>query len=187
MTDGPFYRDSRPPFPTADYASITLATTMKSLWTPGATNPTILPANYWYAGKTLKLTANIKWTAVANVNPITFGMAYGATDAPACHVDSASLTALSSTTVFDLIFEGYATCRSTGTAGTLSMFGKVVVPVGLIASTVANGVSFPNAGVTVVSTIDTTLGTAGLFFQALRGTAAGDTIVATNIFLEALN
>jgi hypothetical protein len=67
------------------------------------------------------------------------------------------------------------------------MFGFLNVPVGLVLSTAANGLSFPSAGVTVVSTIDTTVGTNGLFFQASRATAAGDTVVATNIILEALN
>lgn len=191
MADGIYYRDTRPPFATADYGNITLATTMKALWTPAITgtatpNPAALPANYWTAGKTVKLTANLKWTAVANTNAITVGMAYGTADAPAAVVTSAAMAALSSTTVFDVIMQGYATCRTVGNAGTLSMFGFAVIPVGLIASTVATGVPFPSAGVTVVSTIDTTVA-GGLFFEAQRATAAGDTVAATNIFCEALN
>jgi hypothetical protein len=39
----------------------------------------------------------------------------------------------------------------------------------------------------VVSTTDTTVGTGALSFQALRATAAGDTVLATNIYMEALN
>jgi len=187
VADGIYYRDSRPPFAVADYGSISLTTTMKALWTPSVSaNPCAFPALYWQVGKTVKVTANLKWTAALNTNALTFGMAYGTADAPLCHVDSASLTTLSSTTVFDIIMEGYATCRTTGTAGTLSMFGKVIVPVGLIASTVATGVCFPSAGVTVVSTIDTTIA-GGLFFQALRATAGADGVVATNILCEALN
>ncbi len=150
----------------------------------GASNPCILPANYWTIGKTVRLTANLKWTAVANTNAITVGMQYGAADAAAANVISQAGTGVSSTTTFDVIAVGYATCRSIGTGGTLGMWGYMLFPSGLIVAGIMN---FPVAGVTVVSTIDTTVGTNGLSFQALRGTAAGDTVLATDIILEALN
>ena len=67
------------------------------------------------------------------------------------------------------------------------MFGIAHVPVAMIASTVQTGVVFPSAGVTVVSTIDTTVGTNALSFTAARAVAACDTVVATDIFFEALN
>ncbi len=182
--DGIYYVDRRLPFAIADYGGITLATTQKSLWTPGATNPCILPANYWTLGKTLRLTANLKWTAVANTNAITAGVQYGAADAAAANVVTQAGTAVSSTTVFNVWAQAIVTCRSIGTAGTLSMFGNFQFPPGLI---VGGCMNFPVAGVTVVSTIDTTVGTNGLSFQALRASAAGDTVVATDIILEAMN
>jgi hypothetical protein len=111
-------------------------------------------------------------------------MQYGAADAAAANVASAAGTGVSSTSVFDVIMQAFATCRSTGTGGTLSMWGFALFPPGLIA---AGNLTFPSAGATVVSTIDTTVGTNGLSFQALRGTAAGDTVVATDIILEAMN
>ena len=185
--DGIYYRDRRLPHLTADQTGITLLTTQLQTWAVGATSPTILPANYWTVGKSVKLTANLKWTCVANTNNITIGMCYGAAAAPAAIVVSSAMAALNSTTVFDVWIEGYATCRSTGTAGTLSMFGIAHVPVAMIASTVQTGVVFPSAGVTVVSTIDTTVGTNALSFTAARAVAAGDTVVATDIFFEALN
>ena len=184
MADGLFYVDTRQPFIVADQTGVTLATTQKTLWAVGATSPTLLPANYWQVGKTVRLTANLKWTAVANTNAITIGMGYGAADAPACNVVSSAGTAVSSTTTFDVVMVGYATCRTTGTAGTLSMFGTADVPAGLI---VAGNITFPSAGVTVVSTVDTTVGTNALSFQAARATAAGDTVVATSIIMEAMN
>ncbi len=187
MADGIYYRDKRLPHLAADSTAITLLTTQLQLWPVGAISPTILPANYWTVGKTVKLTANLRWTAVANTNAITLGMCYGAAAAPGCIVVSTAMAALSSTTVFDVIMEGYATCRSIGTSGTLSMWGYAIVPVGLIASTVQVGAAFPSAGVTVVSTIDTTVGTNALSFTAARATAAGDTVVATDIHFEALN
>jgi hypothetical protein len=185
--DGIYYRDRRLPHLVADQTGITMLTTQLQTWAVGAISPTILPANYWTVGKSVKLTANLKWTCVANTNNITIGMCYGAAAAPTAIVVSSAMAATSSTTVFDVYIEGYATCRSTGTAGTLSMFGIAHVPVAMIASTVQTGVVFPSAGVTVVSTIDTTVGTNALSFTAARAVAAGDTVVATDIFFEALN
>ncbi len=182
--DGIYYVDRRPPFAVANYGNISLTTTQKCLWTPGATNPTILPANYWTVGKTLRLTANLSWTAVANTNTITAGMQYGAADAAAANVVTQAGTAVSSTTVFDVLVVGYATCRSIGTAGTLSQWGYFLFPSGLIVAGIMN---FPVAAVTVVSTIDTTVGTNGLSFQALRASAGADTVAATDIVLEAMN
>jgi hypothetical protein len=182
--DGIFYRDLRQPFIVADIASVTLATTQKVLWAVGASSPTILPANYWTVGKTVQITANLKWTAVANTNGITPGMQYGAADAAACNVAATAVTPVSSTSTFDVFALGYATCRSIGTAGTLSMWGFFSLPIGL---TVNSPATFPSAGVTVVSTIDTTVGTNAVSFQAARATAAGDTVVVTNLLMEALN
>ena len=185
--DGIFYRDLRTPFVIADLAATTLSTTQKCLWPVGVPSVTVLPANYWTVGKTVKITALLKWTAVANTNAITFGMQFGAADANACNVISDARTTVSSTTTFSVFAEGYATCRSTGTAGTLSMFGRVSYPVGLVAASVGSFTVFPIAGVTVVSTTDTTVGTGALSFQALRATAGTDTVLATNIYMEALN
>jgi len=187
VADGIFYRDLRQPFITADQTGVTLATTQKMLWAVGASSPSILPANYWTVGKTVKLTANLKWTAVANANAITLGMAYGAADAPACIVLSSAIVPVSSTSTFSVFMQGYATCRSIGTAGTLSMWGMAIAPTGLVAATVDGLFTWPSAGVTVVSTVDTTVGTNALSFTAARATAAGDTVVATNILVEALN
>src|ERR1051326_8648748 len=136
MADGIYYRDSKPPFRVADDAGITAATTMKGIWAPAVSgSPTLLPANYLTVGKIIKLTANIKHTAVANTNNMTWGMYIGTADAPASHVTTATVAALSSTTVFDYVMQGWLTCRSTGTAGTVSMFGFLNPPVGLVAST----------------------------------------------------
>lgn len=187
MADTPLWRDLRQPIVVADITGVTLLTTQLQLWAVGVTSPTILPANYWYVGKTVKLTANLKWTAVANTNAITLGMSCGTVAAPGCIVLSAAMAAVSSTTVFDVVMQGYATCRSIGTAGTLSMWGFAIIPVGLIASTVQVGAAWPSAGVTVVSTFDTTIATNCLSFTAARATAAGDTVVATSVLMEALN
>lgn len=186
MADTPLWRDLRQPFVIADLGAITPTTTQKMLWTPGAGNPLgNFPANYWTVGKTVKLTAAFKWTSGTAGN-IAFGMAYGAADAAAPNVVSATHAAIASVGPFLVLAHGYAVCRSTGTAGTLSMWGMVHFPIDLMLSTVGNDMGFPSAGGTVVSTIDTTVGTNGLFFQALRS-AGTDSIVPVGVCIEALN
>lgn len=64
---------------------------------------------------------------------------------------------------------------SVGTAATMSLSGFVHFPIDLMLSTVGGSFGFPSAGVTVVSTFDSTLGTNGLYFQALRS-AGTDTV-----------
>lgn len=184
MADGIYYVDSKQPWVTADITGVTLLTTQLQLWLVGATSPTILPANYWTVGKTLRLTANLKWTAVANTNGITVGMSYGSVAAPGAIVLSTAVTPVSGTSTFDVVMQGFATCRSIGTAGTLSMWGFAIMPSGL---TTTGYITYPSAGVTVVSTIDTTVGTNCLSFTAARATTAGDTVVATSVILEAMN
>jgi len=187
MADGLFYRDTRQPFVVADLTGVTLLTTQLQLWAVGVTSPTILPANYWYVGKTVKLTANLKWTPVANANAITLGMSCGTVAAPGCIVLSPAIVPVSGTTVANVFMEGYATCRSVGTAGTLSMWGMAVMPSALVAASVGGIFTWPSAGVTVVSTFDTTIATNCLSFTAARATTAGDTVVATSVLMEALN
>jgi len=182
MSDGIYYRDTRQPFTIADQAAITLATTQKALWAPALT---ILPANYWTVGKIVKLTAAIKLVSDGSAANYVFGMAYGAGDAPAPIVISASRAAVVSFTGL-AIMEGYAICRSIGTAGTLSMWGMVTAELGAILST-AQPILFPTAGVTVVSTIDTTVGTNALTFQLQRSGAGVYTAAAVGLVMEALN
>lgn len=186
MADTPLWRDLRTPWQTTDLGSITLATGQKMLWTPGVTNPMgNFPVGYWTVGKKVKLTALLKWTSGTAGN-IAFGMAYGAADAPAANVVSATHAAIASVGPFLVYAVGYAKCVSIGATGTLSMSGMVFFPIDLMLSTVGNCMGFPNAGVTVVSTIDTTVATNGLFFQALRS-AGTDTVVAVDVSLEAMN
>ena len=182
--DGIFYVDSRQPFLVADQSSVTLTTTAKTLWAVGASSPTILPANYWTVGKTLRLTAFLKWTTGTAGN-ITFGMNYGAADNPAAIVNTKTVAKIASVGPFGVFIQGYATCRSIGTAGTLSMMGFAYPSIDAVLST-NQPLPFPNDGTTVVSTIDTTVGTNALSFQA-KMSAGTDTIVATNIILEAMN
>jgi hypothetical protein len=183
--DGQFYVDQRQPFNVVDNASVAPGTTATTLWAVGATSPTILPANYWWVGKRVRLSAGFKWTSGTAGN-ITFGMSYGAASNPACIVNSLAKAAVASVGPFFVTAVGYAVCRSIGTAGTLSMWGNANFPVDLVLSTVQTNFTFPSAGTTVVSTIDTTVATNAIMFHAIRS-AGTDAVVAVDICLEAMN
>jgi hypothetical protein len=185
MADGLFYRDLRQPFITADQASVAPGTTATTLWAVGAGSPTILPANYWTVGKTVKLTAMLKWTSGTAGN-ITVGMSYGAASNPSCIVNSTARAAIASVGPFSVFMQGYATCRSIGTAGTLSMWGAAQFPLGIMLSTADQQAVFPSTGTTVVSTIDTTVGTNALMFHGIRS-AGTDAVVVVGLLMEALN
>lgn len=171
----------------ADFGNITLATTQKMLWTPGAGNPMgNFPANFWFPGRAVRLSAALKWTSGTAGN-IAFGMAYGAADAALVNVVTATKAAIASVGPFLVNAVGYAVCRTDGTAGTLSMWGVVHFPIDLMLSTVGGSLGFPSAGGTVVSTFDSTVSTNGLFFQALRS-AGTDTVAPVGIpIIEVLN
>ena len=183
MADGIFYRDTRNPVSIVDETSIATAVTPKACWPVART---LLPANYWREGKTVKLTAAIKQTAGTAGN-LTYSMALGTGDNPAVIVSSAARAKVASVGPFLTIIQGYATCRSlgVGTAATISMWGFATPDLGLVLST-SQPLVFPAAGTTVVSTFDPTLATLSLNFQITESGGAG-TMVCVGLLMEALN
>lgn len=184
MADGIYYVDARPPFQTADYGSITLTTTQKTLWTNGSTSPTLLPANYFTLGKIVRMTAMLKITSGTAGNYV-FGMSCGVGDAAAVNVKSTARAYVASVGPFGCYITGFAQCRSVGTSGTIALWGMAFPDLALMLSTNQPNV-FPNDGVVVVSTLDTTLTTTGLYFQ-MSASAGTHTVLATGIAVEALN
>jgi hypothetical protein len=65
------------------------------------------------------------------------------------------------------------------------MWGFAQPDLGIMLSTSGPNI-FPSTGTTVVSTLDTTLATTGLYFQILAS-AGSHTCVATNVVMEAMN
>jgi hypothetical protein len=183
MADGIYYHDTRQPVIVADETGITLTTTAKALWPVART---ILPANYWTIGKTVKLEAFLKWTTGTAGN-ITWSMAYGAGDNPGVIVSTTAVAKVASVGPFGVYIQGFATCRQigAGTTATLSMWGMVYAALGAELSTVQPQV-FPNNGTTVVSGFDSTVGTNALTFQATMS-AGTDTVVTTALLMTAMN
>ena len=182
--DGRFFVDRKPPFSIADFASVAPGVAATTLWPVGASSPTILPANYWIPGRCLRITAGLKWTSGTAGN-ITIGASYGAASNPACIVNSAAKAAVASVGPFFVTVQAFFECRSVGTSGTLSMWGCAWFPIALMLSTTEINMTFPSAGTTVVSTIDTTVGTNAPMIHAIRS-AGTDAVVVTNLIMESV-
>lgn len=182
MADGIFYRDLREPHIIVDEGAVTLSTTMKSLWLPART---ILPANYWRVGKTVKVTAFGKVTTDGTAGNYVFELAYGSGDAPAPLAAGATVAGTVSQTNVSWMAEGYMECRSIGTSGTARMWGTWRPVVAVLASTLQPYL-FP-ASAPADITIDTTVGTNALTFQLQRSGAGVWTATTTNLLMEALN
>lgn len=165
-----------------DESPITLATTMKALWAPART---MLPANYWYPGKIVKLTAFGKATTDGTAGNYVFELAYGAGDAPTPLVAGATVAGSTSQTNISWMAQAYAECRSIGATGTLRMWGEWRPAVALLASTLQPYL-FPSSAPADV-TIDTTVATNALTFQLQRSGAGVWTATTTNIVYEDLN
>jgi hypothetical protein len=182
--DGRFFVDRLPPFNVADFGSVAPGTTATTLWPVGATSPTILPANFWIPGRCIRIKAFFKWTSGTAGN-ITIGASYGAASNPACIVNSVATAAVASVGPFGVFVEAYYECRTVGTAGTLSMWGMATAPVGLITAATGADFVFPNAGVTVVSTIDTTVATNACMIHGIRS-AGTDGVVCAGLVMESV-
>lgn len=183
MAGGNDYRDMAAAIDVLDQAAITLSTTQKALWAPART---VIPASMWKVGKTFMLTAAIKFVTDGTAGNYVFGAGVGTGDAPAVIVVGPSVAGTVSQTLLAFLTAVY-TCRSIGTAGTVSIWGQIEAPVGLIASTLQPYI-FPTAGGTVVSTLDMTLNTSAFTFQAQRSGAGVWTATCVGVpLLEALN
>lgn len=182
--DGRYFVDRKPPFLIADQASVAPGVTATTLWPTGVTSPTILPANYWIPGRVIRITAALKWTSGTAGN-ITIGSSYGAASNPACIVNSTARAAIASVGPFLVFVTAFFECRSIGSAGTLSMWGMAEFPLGLMLSTSDQSAIFPSNGTTVVSTIDTTVGTNAPMIHAIRS-AGTDAVVVTNMIVESV-
>lgn len=172
----------------ADEGNVTPTTTMKALWAPVNVGMAgALRANFWFPGRAVRLSAAVKLAVGATPGNISFGMGYGSAtspDAPACIVTSTARAGINATGMAVLV--GYAQCRTDGTAGTLSMWGTAVVDQASIAA--ANQpIVFPANGTTVVSTIDTTVGTNALTFQASYSGGTPGTVALLGLDLAVLN
>ena len=183
MAGGNDYRDMAAAVDVLDQGSITLATTQKALWLPARTT---IPARDFRVNKTWKLTACIKFVTDGTGGNYILGAGVGTGDAPAVIVIGPSVAGTISQTLIGRM-EAYFTVRTIGAAGTISIWGEASVSVGLLASTLQPYL-FPQAGATVVSTLDMGLNTSAFTFQCQRSGVGVWTATCVGVpLLEALN
>lgn len=181
--DGIFYRDSRQPFIFADQTAITLSTTNLNLF-PGAL--TILPANYWWVGKTVKLTLYGKYTSDATTANVAFGAAVHTANPPTAIAVSAAVAGTVSKTNFTFKAQAYFTCRSVGATGTVMAMGDVDSdPTSLLASTLSPLLIPQSAPATF--TVDTTSALNSATLTMSRTGAGVWSATTVMLFFEALN
>lgn len=183
MADSNWYRDTRSSaLITADEAAITLATTQKGLW-PYAR--TLLPANYWWVGKTVKLTAFGKATTDGTAGNYVAGIGYGSSDAPTALGAGTARAGVTSVTAQSWMFEAYFQCRTIGATGTLVGWGKFVMDLAIQLSTSQPNL-IPTSALAAV-TIDTTVGTNSPMLTLSRSGAGVWTATTQALIFEALN
>src|SRR6266542_854224 len=105
MADGIFYRDSRQPWVLVDQTAVTLTAADLNLF---PANITLLPANYWREGKTVKLTAWGKMTTAATPGNLVVGIGIGAANPPTLVKKSAAAALIANKTDLSWEFEAYA-------------------------------------------------------------------------------
>jgi len=171
----------------ADEGNVTPTTTMKAFWNPvNVGQAGALRANFWQPGRMVRVMAAVKLAIGATPGNIAFGMGFGSAttpDNPACIVTSTAKAGTASQTVTAFLI-GVQKCRSDGTAGTLSQAGFCITDAVAIAT---NANTFPSGGTTVVSTIDTTVGTNCSTFQTSYSGATPGTVALLELDLAVLN
>jgi len=136
MADGLFYNDLRSPFPTADVASVTLATTDKALYP--VSNFPVLGGQYWnYIGKKMRIKLFGRITTAATPGNGTFDIYYGSgADATGTILASSATVALTaSQTNLSWCLEATIYCRAIGSAGALLCTGWALFNNAVIANT----------------------------------------------------
>jgi len=182
MGDGGFINLREVSHPIVDESAITLGTAQKALWAPALT---MIPANYWRPGRTIRVTAFGKATTDGTAGNYVFGVGYGAGDAPTPTVSGATVAGTVSQTNISWTAWAIIECRSRGATGTVRMFGEWRPAVALLASTL-QPYTFPSSA-PADSTIDTTVATNAITFQLQRSGAGVWTATTTNVILEELN
>lgn len=177
--DGVYYRDTRAPTLVADNAAITLSTTGLALWSTAQFS--LLPANYWLPGRSIKMTAFGKGTSDGTASNWTWSVS--ASNAANTNLVSGTASAVTvSQTNFSWMMEGYITCRTIGATGTVQQHGIVFPAVTAFASTLQPLIIPASAPTT--TTVDTTAA-GGCSLQLARSGAGVHTATTTELLIEA--
>lgn len=182
--DGQFYRDLRAPFCIANPASVTLAATNKALY-PVANIPA-MGKDYWWAGKTVAIRAFGQITTAITPGNLTLAVLYGTgADANGTSlVASAAQTLVASQTNLSWEVQLFVRCITIGATGTLFATGRAFFNTSVIA---AGTFLLPASAPVVSGSLDLTVASNVLSFQALRSGSTAETMQIVDLQIEALN
>lgn len=182
--EGIYYQDSKTPFATADYSTITLSTTSLMLWPAAVHTPTAGGA-YWWAGKKMHLRCFGKITTAATPGNLTVEIRYGTTDnAGSLLATSAALTLVASQTNIAWRFEGYIQCRAVGSGSAGSLHATGIFEVGT--AVVAAGQALIPASAPAAVGVDTTTAS-GINIQMKRSGSTAETVTVVDMIYASLN
>jgi hypothetical protein len=183
--DGAFYNDLRSPFMTADVGAVTLASTDKALY-PAANFP-VLGGNYWYLGKTIKISLFGRMTTGATPGNGTWDVYWGTgADANGTVIQASAAVALvANGSTLPWYAEFIIRCTAIGSSGTLFCTGYSLFNVGLILSTAAP-VLIPATAPATSGTIDLTAANI-VSVQYKRSGSTAETMQIHNMQVIALN
>lgn len=183
--EGVNYIDSLPPFNSADFATVTLASTSKELWPTALWTSTPSGGRYWWPGKMLQVTAFGKITTAATPGNLTVEIRYGTGDAGGTLLaTSAALTLIASQTGVSWRAEFTVECRAIGASTNGSLFAWGFLQIGV--AVVAAGFALIPASSAVAVGIDTTAAS-GISLQAKRSGSTVETMTAQDMQFKALN
>lgn len=184
--DAAFYLDTREPFMAADLAAVTLATTLKALYSPSAF-PVLGGQYFARPGKKVLVRAKAKITTGLTPGNLVLSLLYG-TGADANGVvlaSSAAIALVASQTNITLSVEFVCRCITTGNVGTLEVLGQAAANPAVIAST-AQPIMIPAAAAAPSAACDLTAALI-LSIQASRSGSTAETMTIQDLEVIAMN
>lgn len=178
-----FFRDSLAPF-TINPASVTLATTLKALYT--VANIKAMGKDYWWPGKKIKIRLFGQITTAATPGNLVLSVLYGTgADANGVTLQStAALTLIASQTNLSWEAHIYVRCVTPGATGTLLCTGNSYWNAAVIA---AHHGAIPASAAAVSAACDLTVASNIISVQASRSGSTAETIQVLDGEVEALN
>jgi hypothetical protein len=165
-------------------STITLTTTAKQIATQASFG--LVPANFWYPGKAIRLDCYFETTSGGTPGNFTTALFYGNGDNAGVSKAGAAIAFAATQTSRTVHVQGTMRCRTTGTAGTAWITGNVTYDKALITATTYESGLIPVSANAAVS-IDTTVGTNAFTIQALNSGANASTTILQELNIQVVN
>lgn len=182
--DGAYYHDTRLPFSTAAFPTITLGTTSLMLW-PSGGSPSATPAGYWTGGKKMRLDIFGTLTTAGTPGNLTAEIRYGTADnAGTILATSAAQTLVASQTTIPwyLHAEVHSRADVIGTSKPLFAWGLFHVGTAVIAV----GQFFLPASAPAATNVDLSAASA-INVQFKRSGSTAETATVQDLIVSSLN